>query len=375
MSTLRLRRYWVNLHLLLAWFVGLIFVFQGLTGCVSLYRDEIDRFIHPELIITPPSSAPLNLDQVLALIQQAEPERYGVWTLELPSNNSTPLIAWFDKPRETIGEFYAPLMLAINPYTGDVLAKRFWGQTEVTWLLDLHSHWLQGQVGRDYLALTAIALAISVMSGIVLWWPGWRELIRRNHHAINHPVSALLQLHRSLGVMAAPGLLLMAVTGFYLANPAGVEKLTGTEGLGHGAEGPMVRSTGIQGNRHISLAEIVLIARGPFSQAQLRRLSTPLGDTGTYKINFRQSKEFNQRHPLTTVWIDRWSGQIRDVQNPQRFTTIQSLMSALWPLHTSELLGEWGRPLWTCLGLSPLLMYLSGVFRFIRRHRRKARHT
>ena len=367
MSFIKLRTYWLNLHLVLALSVGFLFVLQGITGSINLFRDEIDQFLHPELIVTPEPHPPLSLDQILSIVRSAEPERNGVWTLELPRSPQQALVAWFEKPRETVGEFYAPYMLYINPYNGELIAKRFWGQTEMTWLYDLHSHWTLGKQGREYLAYVAVCMVCSSLSGLVLWWPGWRGLIRVFRVRFSKGELFLYDFHRLWGFTASTGLLLLSLTGFSLVKPEFVEKITQTQGMGHGDEGPTVHSTGIPGIRPISLAEVVLIARGPFSQAQLRRISTPLGDTGTYKINFKQTHEYNQRHPLTTVWIDRWSAQIRDVQNPQRFTPVQKFVSLLWPLHTSEVMGEWGRILWFWLGISPLFLYLSGIWMYLKR--------
>lgn len=371
MSFLRLRRYWLNLHLVLGLSVGLLLVLQGITGSICLFRDEIDQILHPELLVRSEAHSPLSLDQILNIVHATEPDRYGVWTLELPRTPQQALIAWFEKPRETVDAFYAPYMLYINPYNGEILAKRFWGQTEVTWLYDLHSHLTLGKQGRDYLAYIAAALAISVITGLLLWWPGWRGLITVFRIRILVRSHFIFDLHRLWGFCASVGLLILALTGFALVEPELIEKLTQTQGMGHGDEGPTVRSTGVQGSRQITLAEVVLIARGPFSQAQLRRISTPLGDAGTYKVNFRQSQELNHRHPLTTVWIDRWSAQIRDVQNPQRYTPVQKFVSLLWPLHTSEALGDSGRLVWFWLGLSPLFLYFSGVWMFIKRSQRK----
>ena len=371
MSKLRLRILWLNLHLILALSFGLLFVLQGLTGSINLFRDEIDQFLHPELLVHPEQHPPLSLDQLLAVVHEAEPDRNGVWTLELPSNSQQALIAWFEKPRESVGAFYAPFMLYINPYNGAILARRFWGQTEVTWLYDLHSHLCLGQQGREYLAYIAVFLAISAISGLILWWPGCRGLFLSFRVRFSTWTDFSYDIHRLWGFFTSLGLLILALSGFYLTTPELIEKLTQTQGMGHGDEGPTVRSTGIQGSRHITLAEVVLIARGPFSQAQLRRITTPLGDTGTYKVNFRQSDEFNHRHPLTSVWIDRWSAQIRDVQNPKRFTPAQKFVSFLWPLHTSEAFGEWGRVIWLLLGLSPFVLYVSGIALYLNRRRKK----
>ncbi len=361
------RSVWLKIHLYLALSLGLLFALQGLTGSLSVYRQELDNLFNPQQIITPSQTSPLSLDKIIAAVRQAHPDRHGVWTLELPRKPDQVITAWFEKPRETVDAFYAPLMVAVNPYTGEVIENRFWGQTLTTWLLDLHTQLRLEATGRDLVAVLAVLLILSVSSGLYLWWPrtGWRQAFKlRVNAGLSH---LLIDLHRWLGLLSSVFLLLLAFTGFHLAYPPLIEALTASSGMGHGDEGPNVRSTAIPNDRPISLTEAVLVARGPFSQSEVRRVSTPLGDTGTYRINLRQKNEINQHHPITTVWVDRWSGQIRDVRNPSKFTAAQTFTVWLWPLHTGEAFGELGRLIWFLVGLMPLILYISGIYYWLQR--------
>lgn len=362
------RQNWLNIHLYLALVFGLGFVLIGLTGSLNVYRAEIDALFNPELVITPPVDAQiLSLDKVFAAVRRAEPNRYGVWTLELPAQPNQPITAWFEKPHETFDQYYAPLMLTINPYTGEIVAKRFWGQTLTTWVLDLHSHLQLGADGKKMLAILALCLMLSIASGLYLWWPGWQRL--RFAFLVRHDLGMIslgFDLHKLLGLGSAGFLFLLAFTGFHLAYPPLLEAITSTQGMGHGDEGPNVHSSGVPNDRPVSISEAVLVARGLFPSSDLRRVTTPLGDTGTYRINLRQHHEINQRHPVTMLWVDRWSGQIREVRNPVKFSPAQSFTLWLWPLHTGEALGL-DKFCWFLIGLTPLFLYISGLCHFLHR--------
>lgn len=368
-SKLFARAVWVKIHLYLALSVGLVFVLMGLTGSLGVYRDELDEWLNPELVIEQTGRPMLSLDKLVAAVRVAQPERYGVWTLELPRTGHGALLAWFDKPKETIGEPYAPLMVAVNPYTGEVISSRLWGHTFTTWVLDLHSRLQLNADGRNWVAVVAVMLLLSVGSGLYLWWPGWRRLpaafwLRTDAGLMRW----LFDLHRLLGVLSGGVLLLLAFTGLQLAYPPLLEALTASAGMGHGGdEGPNVHSSAVPNNRPVGLEEAVLVARGLFPSSDLRRVSTPLGETGTYRINLRQHSEINQHHPVTTLWVDRWSGQIRDVRNPVKFTAGQIFASWMWPVHTGEAFGETGRRLWFITGLMPLLLYIGGVYHWLYR--------
>jgi len=176
-------------------------------------------------------------------------------------------------------------------------------------------------------------------------------------------------VHSLLGLISVLILLLLAFTGFHLAYPKILETLAGANGMGHGEEGPAIRSTAAHNNRPVSLAEAVVIARGLFPHAEVRRVATPAGEDGTYRVNLRRPGEVNIRHPVTLVWIDRWSGQIRSVRNPSKFTSGQTFFSKLWPLHTGEYFGPLGRLLWFFAGLAPLLLYITGLVQWLIKRR------
>lgn len=356
------RSVWLKLHVYLALIFGLFLALIGMTGSLSVYREEIDALLNADLLIDPQPGQPLSLDKVLAQVRKTHPNRHGAWTLELPRQPNEVITAWFEKPRESYDKFYAPLMVAVNPYTGEVIKSRFWGKTFTTWLLDLHTQLQLEAEGRRLVAASGVVLALSVISGLYLWWPGRSGLgaaLKVRHDA--GLMRLLMDLHRLLGLFSAGFLLLLAFTGFHLAYPELLESLTAAEGMGHGDEGPTVRSTAVPNDRPVSLTEAVLVARGLFPSSEVRRITTPVGDLGTYRINLRQRQELNQHHPFTTVWVDRWSGQIRSVNNPTQFTAGQTLTTWQWPLHTGEALGAKGRFLWFLLGWMPLLLWLSGV--------------
>ncbi|CAD6879735.1 PepSY-associated TM helix domain-containing protein [Methylomonas albis] len=349
--------------------MGLVFALIGLTGSLSIYREELDILFNPKLSIDVPADKILSLDKIVAAVRAANPDRHGPWTLEMPRTADGMITAWFEKPKESVDAFYAPLMVSVNPYSGEVVASRLWGQTLSTWVLDLHTQLQLDGFGRNALAVFGGLMMLSVCSGLYLWWPGWRQLSRAFTVRQDAGLMRLLfDLHRLFGFASSALLILLAFTGFHLAYPSLLERLTAASGMGHGDAGPNVSSTAIPNDRPVSLSEALLVARGPFPSSEVRRITTPVGELGTYRINLRQRDEINQHHPFTTVWVDRWSGQIRDVQNPSKFSTGQTFTTWLWPLHTGEAFGNGGRLLWFFAGLMPTLLYLSGLIHWLFRH-------
>ena len=361
------RRIWFAVHRYLALTVGLFFALLGLTGSLSLYGDGLDRLFNPALVITPTDSQPQPLDKLLAALRQAYPDDRGAWTLELPRGPDEPLTAWYEKPLDTLDEDYAPRMVAMNPYTGEIVASRFWGRTLRSGLVNLHAQLRLGRGGGTLVGWLGLGLTVSLLTGIVLWWPGranLRAAFGFRHDAGVHRLA--LDLHRWLGLLAWPALLVLALSGVHLAWPGLGEALVGSSGMGHDDQGPAIRSTGQPfQNRPVGVEEAVLLARGPFSRSSVRLVTTPDGPEGTFRVTFRQPSEINDRHPMTAVWVDQYRGQIREVRNPARFGPGETLLTAIWPLHTGELLGAWGRLAWFCAGLMLPVLYITGLTRWL----------
>ncbi|MDD5034609.1 MAG: PepSY-associated TM helix domain-containing protein [Methylococcaceae bacterium] len=361
------RAIWLKLHIALGLGLGMLFALLGFTGSLSVYREELDQLLNPRLVIDEPRGDYLPLDRIMASVRAIHPSRHESWTLELPRTRHGMITAWYEKPHETFGEWYAPLMVSVNPYTAEVVASRFWGSTYTTWIYVLHTQLRLGLFGARTVGLLGLGLMVSALGGIYLFWPGSLRNVTaadiRSLFSVHYEDGLrrfALDCHRLLGLLGSVALLVLAFSGFHLAYPKLLESWAGASGMGHGEEGPAIRSTAVPNDRPISLAEAVVIARGPFPHAEVRRVATPAGENGTYRVNLRRPGEVNIRHPNTLVWIDRWSGQIREVRNPNLFTSGQSFVTWIWPLHTGEAFGAGGRLVVFMAGLIPLLLYVSG---------------
>jgi len=339
---------------------------MGLTGSLSMYRVELDELFNPQLVIEQVQGSYQSLDKIMDAVKAAHPTRYGAWTLEMPRSAHSMATVWYDKPTETFFELYAPLMVSVNPYTSEVVASRFWGQTATTGVLDLHTQLKLERLVWNTVGLLGVLLLISCGTGLYLWWPGLKALPQT--FKLRHQSGMMwlaFDLHRLIGLFSAPPLMVLAFTGILLSYPIILETLVGSSGMEHGETGRTITSTAIPNNHPTGLSAAWFVAQSAFPKAELRRVTTPAGDTGIYRINIRQSGEVNHRHPYTTVWVDRWSGQIKEVRNPNTFSTGEAFTTWVWPIHTGEALSATGRLAWFFSGISLFVLYVSGLLRWL----------
>lgn len=90
----------------------------------------------------------------------------------------------------------------------------------VTWLAELHDNLLAGHAGRLVNGAGAILVAVLVIAGIVLWWPGrsnwWRRMsVRRGVGGRRFT----LDLHNMLGFWLFVFIFVWALGGIYFAFP------------------------------------------------------------------------------------------------------------------------------------------------------------
>ncbi|MEW6037962.1 MAG: PepSY-associated TM helix domain-containing protein [Pseudomonadota bacterium] len=365
----RRRQHWLRIHSTLALSAGLLFVLLGFTGSLNVVGPELDRWLNPELTVNPRPGAELSPDQLLASVKSAHPRRFGAWRLQFPESPDSPAIAWYDKPIETSEEPYAPLMVAVDPYTGEILANRFWGHTFASWVYRLHSQWLLGGFGHTLVGLTGLALLASLVTGLRLWLPARRRLRR----AMTVKPGAgfkrrIFDLHRVAGIYGLPILMTAVLTGLHLAFPSLLTTVTGASDFGHHETSDaeeITASTAISGTP-LNLAQAILMARGLFPNAAVDSVTTPRASNGMYRVDFLRPGE---HHALTAVWVDPYSGQIRHSRNSANFSRGQRFVNSIRPLHNGSLLGATGRVLGFLAGFIPLALYLTGIVHWLHKRR------
>lgn len=363
------RALWLFWHRQLALVFGIFFVLAGLTGSASQYLDGLDRFLNPSLVLVPPQSTPmLQADAWLANLKTAYPRRYGNWRLEYPKSPDTPVTAWFERPAESADEDWAPLMVSLNPWTGAIIAERFWGKTTVSRLHNWHGQLWLGTSGQRVVGLLALVITCILLSGLWLWRP--RRLLNWSAYTVKPYCGdrrRLFDLHRLLGFYSAAILLPVCLSGFLLAYP---EILGGQDDIGpdHNAFRRNVKSTAVAVNP-INIAQAVLLARGLFPHARLVAVTPPARKEDTFLVEFAQQ---GSAHLPAAVWIDQYSGQIREVYNASHDGSDQFRHQWIHALHTGNLWGEAGRFLWLLAGAAPLLLFATGLLHWL--HKRGWRY-
>ena len=367
-----IRQWWLAVHLYLGLSLGLLVAMVGITGSLLVFYVELDELLNPDLVIADSSGPRLSYQQLFNAIRQAEPQRQRGWRLEIPQNPQRMLTARYYKPQETEHMGFAPLLMSVDPYTGEVVKKRFWGDFVMTWIYDLHYTLLFGATGKIIMSIVGGLLLLSLLSGVYLWWPcsgKWQGAFTLKPRASRQRF--IYDLHKLAGVYGLVVMLVLTFTGICLEIPEYANPIIGFFSVLE--EPPKPQSLPPPATRSIiTIDKAVSIAQTVFPEAELSWIETPHDPQGSFRINLHQAGEPSRRFPKTNVWIDQYSGNILKVHYPIEFTAGDTFIHWLHPLHSGEAFDMPGRLLVLLTGLSCPILFVTGVMRW--QQKRRAEH-
>ncbi|GAB3417797.1 PepSY domain-containing protein [Massilia agilis] len=360
------RRVVLALHFWSGLVVGLWFVLLGLTGSALVFYLDIDRALNPHTRVEHAVAALPPVESIHQALRQAYPERDGPWRIELPLDQDTPVMARYYHPAERAGSYFAPMLVTLDPATLQVTSKRFWGDTVVTWLFDLHYTLLLGKPGLVLVGLAGILCFAVMVTGIQLWWPSkarfWTAL-----RIVPRPgaVRRAYDMHCSSGVYWLPLLAVLALTGSALAFPDQTRLLL------RASPAPAAPITSAHQRDTVSLDQAIATAKARFPDAEVRWVETSGAGHTPISLRMRQPSEPSRRFPQTRVWLDAGSGAILAAHDPLAANTGARMSYWFHPLHNGEAFGIVGRAAVFLSGFVPLLLFVTGVIRW--RHKVRAR--
>lgn len=379
-----LRKKWLLLHRWLGLSVGLVFVLLGLTGSLLVFDHAIDEWLNPELLLVRPSGQPGERREASQLEQPRYPSRpplaqsiieaaeraaskpaisvskprvpNGVWTV------------WFSSGHESDPQFTA---VYVDPTSLRITGQRVWGHDLMSWTYRLHYTLLAGRTGAIVVGLVGITLLVSILSGLVLWWPLWLHSLRAAL-AIRRGRLLVFDLHKSLGVASCAVLAVVGFTGVAMEFPATLRNMAAVA-FSVTQTPPEPKSSTEAAGESVTADQAIVIAEKLFPDAEWDHLHPPASHGGVFEVALRQPGEVQRSYGRTQVFIDRYSGQVTAVIDPHQSTAADAFFAAQFPLHNGEAFGLAGRILVFVSGLAPAFLYVSGLMLWWRKRRARRR--
>jgi len=363
------RRWLRRVHLALALAVGLLFAAIAVSGSFITFRHEIDAWLHPPAEW---HGEDMGFEAARAQALAARPDMQ-MQILWVP-NRAKPFYeaAYFDGVEAFTGYY------RFHPADGRELPLP--DQTFMEWMTAFHVDLHLGEFGRWLVGHATLLALFLVLSGVVLWWPGWKpkfwfELRRRGGLLV-------FDLHRVLGLVATPVLLLCIVTGLAWAFPNAARTLVwGATGRSVPAEAsvlpyerPSVPPPAGRAVTEVSDEALLADARERAPEdAFVFYITYPIEADENRQVRMQRGYEPYPLGEIYRYYYDRYSGELLGAEDPRLTPTPDAFLTE-WtdPLHY----GTWGgiatQVLYLLATLVPALLAVTGLKLWRRRRRRAA---
>ncbi|WP_250458894.1 PepSY-associated TM helix domain-containing protein [Microbulbifer litoralis] len=362
-----MRQFFFTLHKYAGLSLGLLLSLIGLTGSLLVFDHALDERLAPHTVDFNPSPQPASYGEILAAARTAvpdsEPQR-----LMTPRGEASPYVVRFPTPEGAPG----PIEVSVSPTDAEVLAVRGWGKYPMSWIYRLHYTLLAGKNGKTVVGLMGLLLMLFCISGLVIWWPRrsrrggrWKRAFTVSRRG--NRFRLYFDLHKVFGIYFLPLLLVTAFSGVTLVFPQQVETLVGA--LLPTEPRPALprshRSTGTPLDPDTAVA----IGRSVFPGGELKRIYLPRDAGDSYGLRFRAAGEPWRNYGASFVRLDQYSGEILMVRNVTAIPAGNQVLRWQFPLHNGDALGLAGRWLVLLAGLTPSLLFATGLYLWWKKRR------
>ena len=355
----RLRSRWLWLHRWLGLFLLFLSVPVGLTGSINVYHREIDRWLWPTFY-TPRARG--EQKPLADFLKSARQRDNGTLVSIILPDEYWPVVLVHQRRGKDVWR------LSFDPASGELLGERNQTQALLPTLYRLHQNLLlKPYWGEELVGISGIALALSCVSGLWLWWPRpkrWLRSLTVRWSGSTYRFS--WELHSAGGFWVSLILFVVALSGVVLVFP----KLLSP--LGPRPVRPLsVAEPGPLPALDPDAVRARVLARRPELVPMVLVLPTP--KLNLWRVATRRADYHGTVGGMVQFWINPWTLEAEYEKGPDG-TLGDLAMCWRFPLHNGSLLGEGGRFLVFLSGLAFPLLGLTGAYQWnYRRVRQKPR--
>ncbi len=214
------------LHRWIGLFSGLVVFIVSITGAIYVFEKELFALFHPNLVTveTPKKGSVLPLSILKANAQQATSQPINI--IRVPPIADQQQVYIFESlkrrpKKDIVGVFINKEIsywdrIFVDPYSGHVLGK-IDVETNFFWIVrQVHQFlYLRRDVGSTIVGTSVLLFIITLISGIILWWPKNRKVaVKRLKIDFSAKWKRLnYDLHQVLGFYAFVFAMVIASTG------------------------------------------------------------------------------------------------------------------------------------------------------------------
>lgn len=353
-SKIQLRNWWLKIHRWVGLFMLILSLPIGITGSINVYHREIDAWLNPDMFWRHSSGEQsLPLKELLARARAADSA--PVISMILPDPFWSVLWVHQRQPDKSVTR------TAIDPGTGEIQAKRVQRDALLPKLYQLHANLLlKPYWGEELVGVVGIALALSCVSGLWLWWPKPGKF--RRAVTVQRGLSWYRwswEFHNALGFWTSAVLLVVALSGIYLVFPKAVRQ---SLYLGRPPAGFKPSSVEAAGAACDDPDQILAVAVAHRPQDHPMVLILPNPKLNTWRVAMRPTSYHAARGGAIQVWVDPYRLKVHQEVDDAKRQPGDQLLALQLSIHNGSLASEAGRILVFLSGLAFPILGLTGAY-------------
>jgi uncharacterized iron-regulated membrane protein len=354
---LKLHR-WVGLTL------AVLLTIQGLSGMSLVFRDELDRAIHPELTVEP-AAARVTVQKMLDAVEARHP---GV-----PVSRAE-FSAWQDGAVlfKLTAKDGTRWLTAVDPYRGTIVRDGSLASWPGEWMFLLHDSLLAGPVGETIVGFEGLGLLFLAITGPIVWWPG-RKRLKQGLKVVTGRGADLQwrTLHRAGGALIAVVLVMSATTGVLMVwKPEFRDALRIVTPV---TDKPAPKVAEQPGTAMVPLDRLVAKARAEYGMTPLRQIR--FSDGGRVAAIFLESDLTIRAEGAKQIYYNRYDGSDVGHYVSGTLPAGTEIVDWLITLHSGMFGGTLTRILMAIAGLSLAGLSASGLWLWYSRTSRARKRT
>ena len=379
-----------QIHWFLGITAGLVLAVVGVTGALLSFEHDLLKAMNAGVMTVPvPGRAPLPPADLLARIAQAAPGK-AIASITLSSAPGDAARVGFAPPANAApgpGGRVRGESRYVNPYTGALLGQPR-GEGFFRTTMQVHRWLAAGDVGKQIVGASTLALVFFCLSGLYLRWPrrwlDWRAWLRLDGSLKGR--SFLWHLHSVVGTWVVVAYLVMSLTGLFWSYDwyrSGLYTITGTpvpaQRGGPPAEAqaqpPGQRPERAPGAAAADVGVDVAAAFAAFDAAVPARssltLRLPSAAGQPLEFSYQDANPAHERANNRLV-LDAGTLAVSAHERYDDKPAGQKIMASILPLHSGSFFGLPGLLLFGLASLAMPLFAVTGWMLYLDRRRKKA---
>lgn len=355
MTKQQLRQLWFQIHKWLGLTLAILVIPISLTGAALVWHDALELALNPERKTEAQASLEPSVYAAAASRHAGPGERLASLTFE-PEGGAV-VAALTSEPKPGGGR-PVRTMLYLDPADGRLLDTAKSNEGIVHIMHVLHGSLMVPGVGRQIVGWIGVAMLLSSLTGLWLWWPLKGRFTRGLRWRRKPETSA--NLHYQGGFWIALPLAVLSFTGAWISFPAFFASLSGDPAGPSPAERMRRMAAQPVAETRRSPDEVLGLA-APAATGPLTQIVWPTSMDSRWKTNFQR-----EGGPAE-VTIDDGSGKVMPPKPPRPETTARLMRR----IHDGTNMGIFWQVIIFIGGILPAVLAVTGIIMWLNVRRRR----